>query len=74
MNVEINDISKEDNNIKNNIENNIDNTNIVINEPIVKKKRGRPRKYPIDHNKNKIKKKRGRPKGTKNKTTKKKNS
>ena len=50
MNVEINDISKEDNNIKNNIENNIeienniDNTNIVINEPIIKKKRGRPRK------------------------------
>ena len=40
MNVEINDISKEDNNIKNNIEieKNIDNTNIVINEPIVKKK------------------------------------
>jgi len=33
----------------------------------VKKKRGRPRKYPIVDSTNKVKKKRGRPKGTKNK-------
>ena len=42
-----------------------DNINVVV-----KKKRGRPRKYPIEDTKNKVKKKRGRPKGTKNKTTK----
>ena len=61
MNIEVIDTSKED-------------KNVVVGETVIKKKRGRPRKYPIDHNKNKVKKKRGRPKGTKNKTTKKKNS
>ena len=42
---------------------NIDNTQEVI----VKKKRGRPRKYPKEDTVNKVKKKRGRPKGIKNK-------
>ena len=37
---------------------------------IVKKKRGRPRKYPIVDKKDKVKKKRGRPKGKKNKNVK----
>ena len=59
MNIEVIDTPKED-------------KNVVVGETVIKKKRGRPRKYPIDHNKNKVKKKRGRPKGTKNKTTKKK--
>ena len=54
----------------------MNNTNIVnvSNQdkpdiPPIKKKRGRPRKYPIDTTKPKIKKKRGRPKGIKNKKT-----
>ena len=42
-----------------------ENINIVV-----KRKRGRPRKYPLEDTKNKVKKTRGRPKGTKNKTTK----
>ena len=41
---------------------------VTINVP-VKKKRGRPRKYPIVDTTNKVKKKRGRPKGKKNKKT-----
>ena len=44
------------------------NTNIENTpELLIKKKRGRPRKYPKEDTTNKVKKKRGRPKGIKNK-------
>ena len=47
-------------------------TSVPVQLPIevpVKKKRGRPRKYPKEDKTNKIKRKRGRPKGKKNKNT-----